>query len=131
MHESLHTILLVEDDAASRMLVRAIFKLRGYRIVEVETLKEAREYLRENIPGIVLLDIRLKDGSGLELAKEIRSTAELSDVPIVAITAQALKGDEERILAEGVDRYLSKPISPHQLRDLVDMLAKKRKGAAG
>lgn len=131
MHKVRSTILLVEDDPASRNLVRAILKFRGYRIAEVDTLKGAREFLKDNIPGIILLDIRLKDGSGMDLAKEIRADAQFDSVPVVAITAQALMGDEEKILAAGVDFYLSKPINTHKLRDLVDKFTQQGRGAAG
>lgn len=117
-----NTILLVEDDPASRKLVKAVLNFRGYRIVEIDTVKEARQYLHKNIPSLMLLDIRLKDGSGLELGKEVRLKPEFENMPIIAITAQALAGDKEEILASGIDYYLAKPISTQQLRKLVDKL---------
>lgn len=131
MHKALNTILLVEDDRASRNLIRAIFRYRGFRIVEAESIKEARDYLRRDMPSIILLDIRLKDGSGLDLVTELRANPVFNNLPIVAITAQALRGDREAILASGVDHYFSKPIDTHQLRDLVDQLSRKGRGVVG
>lgn len=130
MHKTRSTILLVDDDLASRNLVKAVLKFRGYRIVEVETVEGARQYLRDNMPGVVLLDIRLKDGSGLDLATELRSNPEYDSLPIIAITAQALKGDRERILSAGVDYYMSKPINTHELRDLVDKFSQEGRSIA-
>ena len=114
-----NTILLVEDDPASRKLVRAVLQYEGYRIIEAEDIREAERYLRDAVPSLVLLDIRLKNRNGLELARSMRSNVHYQRVPIVALTAQALKQDEERILAAGVDVYLPKPVDTRRLREVV------------
>lgn len=128
MKQEPETIFVVEDDEASRKLVRAIFRSKGYRIKEAEDIEGARALLADGVPSIVLLDIRLKGGDGLQLAREIRSNPAYRHVPLVAMTAHALKGDEERILAAGVDRYLAKPIDTRRLSGLVDELLRKGRG---
>lgn len=119
------TVLLVEDDEASRRLVRAILHLGGYRILEAEDNEGARRILKRTIPGVVLLDIRLKSSDGRDLAREIRADPEYDEVPLVAITAQALKGDEEHLLSTGFDYYVAKPIDTRYVRRLVDELAER------
>jgi CheY-like chemotaxis protein len=118
-------LLLVEDDEASRKLIRAVLARKGYEIREADTIEGARRILNDGRPAAVLLDMRLKDGDGLDLARYIRSEPRLSQVPIIAITAQALKGDEQRILEAGCDTYLSKPIDTRALPGVVDSFVKK------
>lgn len=119
MDATLGPILVVEDDPASRKLIRAVLGARGYRIEEAEDLTRARALLEVATPALVLLDIRLGGSNGLELARHIRSTPRLAHLPIIAITAQALKDDESRILGAGCDAYLAKPIDTRRLPQLV------------
>ncbi|MBT9612253.1 MAG: response regulator [Burkholderiales bacterium] len=118
-------LLLVEDDEVSRKLIRAVLGSKGYEIREADTMESARRILNEMRPAAVLLDMRLKDGDGLDLARYIRAAPRLSQVPIIAITAQALKGDEQRILEAGCDTYLSKPIDTRALPRVVDGFVQK------
>lgn len=118
-------LLLVEDDEASCKLIRAVLGSKGYQIRQADTIAGARRILDDLLPAAVLLDMRLKDGYGLDLARYIRSEPRLSQVPIIAITAQALKGDEQRILEAGCDTYLSKPIDTRVLPGVVDGFVKK------
>lgn len=117
-------LLLVEDDEASRKLIRTVLGSKGYEIKETDTIEAARRILHEMSPAVVLLDMRLKDGYGLDLARYIRAEPRLSQVPIIAITAQALKGDEQRILEAGCDTYLSKPIDTRALPGMVERFVK-------
>lgn len=117
-------LLLVEDDEVSRKLIRTVLGNKGYEIRETGTIEEARRILHEMSPAAVLLDMRLKDGNGLDLARYIRAEPRLSQVPVIAITAQALKGDEQRILEAGCDTYLSKPIDTRALPGLVARFVK-------
>lgn len=117
-------LLLVEDDEASRKHIRTVLGSKGYEIKETDMIEEARRILHEMSPAVVLLDMRLKDGYGLDLARYIRAEPRLSQVPIIAITAQALKGDEQRILEAGCDTYLSKPIDTRALPGMVDRFVK-------
>jgi CheY-like chemotaxis protein len=118
-------LLLVEDDEISRKLIRAVLGGKGYEIRETDSIEGARRILDALRPAVVLLDMRLKDGYGLDLARHIRAEPRLSQVPIIAITAQALKGDEQRIREAGCDTYLSKPIDTRALPGMVDGYVQK------
>lgn len=125
------TILLVEDEATNRKLVRVVLgRQDGYRILEAESVREALARLAEVKPDLVLLDIRLGDGSGLDVVRAMRADRRFDHVPAVALTAQAMKDDEARFLAEGFDGYLSKPVDTRRLPELVERyLRAGRKGA--
>lgn len=125
MKRESNTILLVEDDPASRKLVRAVLRYEGYRIVEAEDVEQAERYLHDAIPSLILLDIRLKNRDGLELARSMRSNPHFEKLPIVALTAHALKEDEERILGAGVDIYLPKPVDTRRLREVVGEMSRR------
>ncbi|HGJ63923.1 TPA: response regulator [bacterium] len=108
-------ILVVEDNDKNRKLVRIILQSKGYELMEATTAEEAINQLKENIPDLILLDIQLPQMDGLELTKKIRDQKETKDIPIIALTAYAMKGDKERILEAGCDDYISKPIDTRQL----------------
>ena len=115
------TILLVEDDATNRKLVRVVLSdKKRYRILEATSATEALAQLRKVKPDLLLLDIRLGEGSGLDVIRTVRADPSFDDVPVVAITAQAMKNDETRFLAAGFDGYLSKPVDTRQLPEVVD-----------
>lgn len=121
MEQPVKTILLVEDDAANRKLVRVVLgDSRRYRILEATSAAEAMEQLRRVKPDLLLLDIRLGEGSGLDVIGAVRADRAFDDVPAVAITAQAMKGDESRFLAAGFDGYLSKPVDTRHLPEVVE-----------
>lgn len=120
MTTPLKTILLVEDDYANRKLVRVVLGGKNYLIREAESVDQALEALNESKPDLLLLDIRLGNGSGLDVIRVVRSNAEFDDMPAVAITAQAMKNDESRFLEAGFDGYVSKPIDTRHLPDVVD-----------
>jgi CheY-like chemotaxis protein len=124
------TILLVEDDPTSRKLIRTLLKNRDYTIDEAEDLDQARQWLTATVPDLVLLDLRLKDKSGLELAAEIRSAERLKNIPIIVVTAQALKGDENRVLEAGCDAYVSKPIDTRHFPEQVEHYLNNGRGHA-
>lgn len=121
MKQAIKTILLVEDDAINRKLVRVVLGNKNrYRILEAMSAKEALAQLGKTKPDLLLLDIRLSDGSGLDVIRTVRANPSFDDVPAVAITAQAMKNDEKRFLAAGFDGYLSKPIDTRQLPEVVN-----------
>lgn len=103
-------ILVVEDNLLNLQLVRDILEYRGHDIEVATTVQEARARLRSARPDLVLLDIQLPGGGGELLLREIRASAALADLPVIAVTSQAMEGDRERLLAAGFDAYLSKPI---------------------
>lgn len=120
MEEQPKTILLVEDDHINRKLVRVVLAGQGHRIREAESVAQALEALRDGKPDLMLFDIRLGDGSGLELIRTVRENPAFDDVPAIAITAQAMKDDEGRFLAAGFDGYLSKPVDTRRLPEMVE-----------
>lgn len=121
MGQPTKTILLVEDDAANRKLIRVVLgNKQRYRILEAISVGEALEQLKKVKPDLLLLDIRLNGGSGLDVMDAVRADGSLDDVPVVAITAQAMKNDEKRFLAAGFDGYLSKPVDTRRLPEVIE-----------
>lgn len=120
MEEQPKTILLVEDDDTNRKLIRVILGSKRYRIQEAMSAEQALEMLRDAKPDLLLLDIRLGEGSGLDVIRAVRADPAFDEVPAVAITAQAMKDDESRFLAAGFDGYMSKPLDTRQLPDVVE-----------
>jgi two-component system cell cycle response regulator DivK len=121
MEQPIRTILLVEDDDTNRKLVRVVLGYKNrYRIVDAASVAEALAQLKNVKPDLLLVDIFLGEGSGLDVIGAFRADPSFDDVPAVAITAQAMQGDEARFLAAGFDGYLSKPIDTRHLAEVVE-----------
>jgi two-component system cell cycle response regulator DivK len=105
------TVLIVEDNELNTKLFRDLLLSRGHRVVETREGKEALNLARSEKPNLILMDIQLPEISGFELIKLITQDATISSIPVVAVTAFAMKGDEEKIRQSGCDDYLAKPIS--------------------
>ena len=105
------TVLIVEDNELNMKLFHDLLEAHGYFIVGTRSGVEAIELARTHRPDLILMDIQLPEVSGLEVTKRIKDDPELHRIPVVAVTAFAMKGDEERILQGGCEAYLSKPIS--------------------
>jgi len=117
-------ILVVEDNDRNRRLLRILLKARGYEVTEAVTGEEAMKYLKDHKPDLILMDIQLPNVDGLEMTRKIKSNPKTADIPIVAVTAYAMKGDRERILEAGCDGYISKPIDTRRLALLVAEILK-------
>ena len=104
-------ILVVEDQLDNRLILRDCLGNAGYELLEAENGVEALTMVARQRPDLILMDIQLPEVSGLEVTKHLKDDLELRYIPVVAVTAFAMKGDEERILAGGCEAYLSKPIS--------------------
>lgn len=104
------TILIVEDNDSNMKLFRDVLSAHGYDAACAESGARALEMVREVDPALIVLDVQLPDVSGLDVTRWIRADPALRHVPILAVTAFAMKGDAERILAAGCDAYLAKPI---------------------
>jgi CheY-like chemotaxis protein len=112
-------VLLVEDNPLSRELVIAVLEPLGCEIVTAASAEEGLE-LAQSLPlDLILLDMRLPGMSGYEAIRAIRDQATLRELPVVAVTAQAMQGDEASVLRAGFDAYISKPIDNRRLRELV------------
>ena len=109
------TILVVEDNDRNRRLLKILLKAQGYEVIEAVSGEEVMKYLKNNRPDLILMDIQLPNIDGLDLTKEIKNNPEMTDIPIIAVTAYAMKGDKERILEAGCDAYVSKPIDTRKL----------------
>lgn len=104
------TVVVVEDNERSRRLVRELLELNGFRAVEAETAEEGLEVVRRTDPALVLFDIQLPGMDGEAGLRALRADPATASLPVVAVTAFAMRGDEERLLAAGFDAYISKPI---------------------
>ncbi len=104
------TILYIEDNIDNRTLVRRVLQIEGYRVMEAESGFKAFELLRSEIPDLVLMDINLPDMDGYEITTRLKQMPALARVPVIAMTANVMKGDREKTLAAGCDGYISKPI---------------------
>lgn len=123
-------ILVVEDDPASRKLMRTLLRAHGYEVIEAADLESAQQALAHALPRLVLLDLRLHERNGLELVRAIRADPRLMHLPVIAVTAQAMHDDEDRILRAGVDGYVSKPIDTRQFARLVDEIIRNGRRTA-
>jgi two-component system cell cycle response regulator DivK len=117
-------ILVVEDNALNLRLVRDILELRGHTVRTAGDVAEARQQLAGQPPSLVLMDIQIPGGGGELLLREIRSSAGLAALPVIAVTAQAMDGDRQRLLAAGFDGYLSKPIDVRTFAATVEGFAR-------
>lgn len=109
------TILYIEDNPDNKLLVQRALEARGYVIEWAANGHNGLAQAAANPPDLILLDINLPDMDGYEVARRLRAQASLQSVPIMAITANALKGDAEKALAAGCDDYLSKPLQIQEL----------------
>ncbi len=105
------TVLVVEDNELNMKLFHDLLEGIGYNTVETRNGLEAIELARKHRPDLILMDIQLPEVSGLEVTKWIKEDDELRSIPVIAVTAFAMKGDEERIRQGGCEAYMSKPIS--------------------
>jgi two-component system cell cycle response regulator DivK len=105
------TVLIVEDNELNMKLFNDLLEAHGYVTVQTRNGMEAIELARLHRPDLILMDIQLPEVSGLQVTQWIKSDEELKHIPIIAITAFAMKGDEEKIRQGGCEAYLSKPIS--------------------
>ena len=105
------TVLVVEDNELNMKLFHDLLEASGYNILQTRNGLEAIDIAREYRPDLILMDIQLPEVSGLEVTKWIKEDDDLRAIPVIAVTAFAMKGDEERIRQGGCEAYLSKPIS--------------------
>jgi two-component system, cell cycle response regulator DivK len=104
------TILYVEDNRDNRLLVKRILQAEGYQVVEAESAAKAIEAIQAHIPHLILMDINMPDMDGYTLTSRLRNSDQLANTPIIALTANVMKGDRERSLESGCDGYIQKPI---------------------
>jgi two-component system cell cycle response regulator DivK len=113
------TVLIVEDNELNMKLFHDLLDAHGYRTLQTRNGIEALALAREHRPDLILMDIQLPEVSGLEVTKWLKEDDQLRKIPVVAVTAFAMKGDEERIREGGCEAYISKPISISTFLDTV------------
>jgi two-component system cell cycle response regulator DivK len=105
------TVLIVEDNDLNMKLFHDLLDAHGYQTIQTRSGKDALALTREHHPDLILMDIQLPEVSGLDVIRWIKSDEDICEIPIIAVTAFAMKGDEERIRSGGCEAYISKPIS--------------------
>ena len=121
MKQTEKVVLCIEDNFLNRRLVRKILSSRGYTVLEAEDGQKGWEIVQQLKPPLILMDINLPKIDGEEVTKRIKADPTLKHIPVIALTASAMRGDRERFLDAGCDDYLSKPIQP---LDLLNKVAK-------
>src|SRR5579872_1753828 len=124
-------ILVAEDNAVNRELLRELLEMRGHAVIEACNGEEALRVLEESRPDILLLDLGMPVLDGYGTVRRVRANPGFATLPVLAVTAYAMQGDKERILRSGFDGYLSKPINTTLLfQELERLLSATVKGTA-
>ena len=105
------TVLIVEDNDLNMKLFNDLLQASGYRTLQTKDGREAMDIARRNRPDLILMDIQLPEVSGLEITRMLKADEDLKAIPVIAVTAFAMKGDEEKIREGGCEGYIAKPIS--------------------
>lgn len=123
------TILIVEDNSASRELIREILLGTGHQVFEAGNGEEALQLVREKRPDLVLLDIQLPKLDGFAVLRQLRQNPQSAHLHVVAVTAYAMRGDRERALSAGFDGYITKPIDSAALITQIHQLLQQKSSA--
>ncbi len=113
------TVMIVEDNELNMKLFNDLLEAFGYKTLKTRDGKGVVELVRQHRPDLIIMDIQLPEISGLDITRQLKADPDLKAIPVVAVTAFAMRGDEQRIRAEGCEAYLSKPISVQSFLDTV------------
>jgi CheY-like chemotaxis protein len=119
-------ILLVEDNPMNRRVVQFILKSEGYIVLEAKNGLEALELVKVHLPDLILMDLQLPGMDGFTTTRIIKEDATTKDIPVVALTAYAMRGDAERAVEAGCDGYITKPIDADEFPKLVSRYLKRK-----
>jgi len=119
-------ILYIEDNADNRMLVRRVLEADGFTVMECSNPNQALSMAQQVQPNLILMDINMPEVDGYTLTALIKSTSGLENVPILALTANVMRGDRERSLEAGCDGYIQKPIDIDTLASQIERYLRKR-----
>jgi two-component system cell cycle response regulator DivK len=123
MVESARTILYVEDNLENRVLIQRILEAEGYIFLGASSALEGLQLARLHNPDLILVDINMPEVDGLTMTRELKADESFADIPVIAITANVMRGDRERTLNAGCDGYIQKPIDVDLLpRQIVHFL---------
>jgi two-component system cell cycle response regulator DivK len=118
------TVLIVEDNELNMKLFHDLLEAHGYATVQTRNGMEAVGLARQHRPDLILLDIQLPEISGLEVTRQLKQDDELKSIPVIAVTAFAMKGDEEKIREGGCEAYIAKPISVSTFMETIQKVLK-------
>ncbi len=113
-------VLIVEDNELNMKLFNDLLEAQGYQVIQTRDGLSALDLAREHKPDLILMDIQLPEVSGIDITKWLKEDDELKEIPVVAVTAFAMKGDEEKIRESGCQGYISKPISVVSFLQAID-----------
>jgi two-component system cell cycle response regulator DivK len=113
-------ILIVEDNPRCLLLLKDVLEVRGYEILKTRKGLEAINLARDNRPDLILMDIRLPDISGLDATRLLKQDHQTKCIPIIAVTAFAMRGDKAKALESGCDAYMAKPITLDNLLRIIE-----------
>ena len=120
-HPAAKRILVVEDNELNMKLLNDVLEAHGYEVMSTGRGAVAVEWARQYLPDLVLMDLQLPDLSGLEATRQLKANPETSKIPVIAVTAFAMGGDERRALEHGCNAYVAKPIV---LRNFLNLIAR-------
>ena len=121
-------ILLVEDNPVNRRLAVFLLRSQGYEVREATTAQEAFEIIEKERPDLIVMDIQLPGMDGLEATRKIKAQPATTDIPIIAVTSYAMKGDREKAMAAGCAGYVTKPIDKNIfIQEVAALLGEKSK----
>jgi CheY-like chemotaxis protein len=123
------TILAIDDDPINLKLAAEVLLADGHTVIRADNAHEALRLLERHSPDLVLTDIAMPGMSGLELARRLKADPRYQHLPVVAMTASAMKGDESRILEAGCDAYIAKPLDTRTLAEQITRILAKRPGS--
>ena len=118
-------MLVVDDHDLNRELIRTLLERKGYRVLLAGTGEAGIEIARRERPAVILLDLAMPGIDGFATARELRADGAFAETPLVAVTAMAMRGDEERAKEAGFDAYVTKPVDRRELEDTVERLLKR------
>ncbi len=118
-------VLVVEDNAMNKILVREILTMNGYDVVEAGSGKEAIKMAAAENPDLILMDLNLPGMDGITAVRILKANEACKDIPVIALTASAMKGEDAKILSDGFDGYMSKPIEMKKLLKNIESYFKK------
>jgi two-component system cell cycle response regulator DivK len=119
------TVLIVEDNELNMKLFHDLLEAHGIKTVETRDGTQVVDLARQSKPDLILMDIQLPEVSGLEVTKWLKNDDELRHIPVIAVTAFAMKGDEQKIREGGCEDYISKPISVSKFLEVIESYLKK------
>ena len=115
-------ILVIEDNELNMKLMRGVFRIGDYQIIEAYDAETGIRLAREHQPFLILMDIQLPGMDGLKATQILKADPELKDIPVVALTGFAMQGDEEKAKDAGCDGYITKPINVQEVLEIIDSL---------